>query len=297
MHRYHQQLNRLGRLEKIIFCIDEVYALYGGSIDEPSSKRRDSVMNSIIQFVKDHTTIFPGCLKTVAIVGSKLWPIGNPGDVNDVLTQIYRILPALSPPRVINKENWTRLMAHPLTTDLNHVQDFTATKVQWREYSFDYPQILQRCRSLKKLRISALGKGSFEWAVQEKRMLGLDSSRGLAPLEYVLIESYTMSTNEIDDIAFAFSNTLQSIIVNEEIQPGPHPTIRIGKGWVDLPLLTNLRLNIYRNRLSVDEMILSHCPNLIHIELSDHPNEYSCQDIVPTLPADLRRLVELKLQG
>jgi hypothetical protein len=128
-------------------------------------------------------------------------------------------------------------------------------------------------------------------------MLGLDSSRGLAPLEYVLIESYTMSTNEIDDIAFAFSDTLQSIIVSDDIQPGPHPTIRIGKGWVDLPLLTHLSLYIPRNRLLVDELMLSHCPNLTYVEFSDHLDEYSCQDIVPTLPVHLGQLMELKLQG
>ncbi|KAF9901393.1 hypothetical protein EC991_006213 [Linnemannia zychae] len=297
MDRYREQINRLERLEKIEFKFDDVYTSYEGRSDGSSTERKESKIEAVVQFVMDHTRIFPGCLKVVTVDDSRLWPKCQYTNFEDVQSRIYRLLPPMPPPTEINKDSWMKLMAQPLTTDLGRVQTFTASQEQWQNPVYDYGLIFQRCRDLRSLNVSAPGRGTFEWAVQEKRLLDLGGTRRLVPLEHVHITDYTLLSDEVNDIAFAFSDTLQSITVHDIIQPGPFPTIWIGKGWVDLPLLTQLSLDIRRNRLVVDEMMLFHCPSLTHLDLMDITEEYRAQDIIPSLPAHLGQLEDLKLQG
>ncbi|KAF9130236.1 hypothetical protein BGX30_013593 [Mortierella sp. GBA39] len=76
-----------------------------------------------------------------------------------------------------------------------------------------------------------------------------------------------------------------------EIQGSHLPrSIEIGRGWVDMPVLTNLVIEAHRHRLLIDQMLLFHCPNLTTVHLSDNTRTYQCQDIIPALPAQLEKV-------
>ncbi|KAF9118930.1 hypothetical protein BGX30_004204, partial [Mortierella sp. GBA39] len=153
----------------------------------------------------------------------------------------------MPPPTVLSRHNRARLMHHPLATNLRYVEAIVAGYGQWREPVFEYSQLLRRCRNLKTLEMIPLSKGSFKWAVQEKATHAECGS--LVPLQRVHIQEYHSFTDEINDIAFAFSNTLQFIRVDDIVQGEGDPTVRIGQGWVDMPKLTHLTLSIRKSRL------------------------------------------------
>ena len=123
------------------------------------------------------------------------------------------------------------------------------------------------------------------------------SARRLIPLQRVYISGYTPSTDELDDIAFAFSDTLHTIDLTAPIRVGNTEAIRIGRGWVDLPRLTRIRLDGRRLRLEIDQLLLAHCPNVTDVKFKDGTQTYRCQDIVPSSPSHLGRLEELRLDG
>ncbi|KAG0063257.1 hypothetical protein BGZ89_009997 [Linnemannia elongata] len=293
--RYLHVVNRLGRLESVYVSIDEVYESGHLRMDKSTKPLRDKAMRTLVQFVEDHIRLFPGRLRAVNIHDSPMWPRSHSTNFEDVELQIYPQLPPMPPPTVLNRHNWMRLMNHPLATNLRHVETIVVDNEQWQGPVYEYSQLLRRCRNLKSLEMTPLSKDSFKWAVQEKALLSESDSQ--VPLRRVHIQDYHSFTDEIDDIAFAFSNTLYFIRVDDIVQNGDAPTIRIGQGWVDMPKLTYLTLDIRRNRLIIDPLLLAHCPNLVFLDLMDITTSYRCTDIVSTLPAQLGQLSELKLQG
>ncbi|KAK3845491.1 MAG: hypothetical protein J3R72DRAFT_418520 [Linnemannia gamsii] len=120
-----------------------------------------------------------------------------------------------------------------------------------------------------------------------------------------VVGRYDLNTDDLDnldDIAFAFSQSLRYLKVDVPTQGylnllnAPKP-LHLGRGWVDLPLLTSLCLYVYSYRLVVDPPLLSRCLNLAHLWLDDSSLEYSWQDLVPCQPARLGRLDILSLCG
>ncbi|KAG0372749.1 hypothetical protein BGX24_012636 [Mortierella sp. AD032] len=246
------------RLEEVL-----VYESYDGEFSAASKIRQDEAMLALIHFVEEHTRLFKGVLKYV-----------------------------------LNWENWMRLMTHPATTGLRHVQAINAKGDHWKDALRDCPQFLQRCRTLKLLDMIVVGNGEFDWAIQEKRLARLGGSNSLVPLEQVTLRDYNSFTNEADDIAVAFSDTLQSltVLVTTEVE-GPSPTISIGQDWTNMPALTHLTLDACKYQLLVDQMLFAHCPSLTQVSLTDNTTTYHCQDIVPNLPGHLERITDLKLEG
>ncbi|KAK5821418.1 hypothetical protein F5H01DRAFT_411196 [Linnemannia elongata] len=110
---------------------------------------------------------------------------------------------------------------------------------------------------------------------------GLDAAVGASRDDgfgKVWIYDCNSSTDEADDIAFAFSDTLKDLHISAtsaDIQDSPLPrTIEIGRGWVDMLVLTELRIAAYNLRLLIDQMLLSHCPNLTTVHLYDVSGYY-----------------------
>ncbi|KAG0282049.1 hypothetical protein BGZ96_000885 [Linnemannia gamsii] len=298
--RYVEAIDRLGRLERIDVCIDEVYEDGNRLVDEPTRQCKEKAMGTLLHFVENHGRLFVGRLRAVNI-GDRLmvnkqyiapiWRRGYETDFEDVQLQIHRLLPPMPPPTILNESNWARLMMNPLTTNLRYVEQITARQEQLSEPHFDYPRLFQRCRALKALCIPTMGKGSFKWAVQEKKSVGGEPG-DLVPLEKLQMQIYDALTDDVDDIAFAFSKTLQSIYIRDVAQS---LTIRIGQGWVDMPKLTHLCIHVRMNRLLLDSLLLAHCPNLIEVDVMDNTEEYQCSDIVSLVPAQLGQLTNLKL--
>jgi hypothetical protein len=294
--RYLEVIDRLGRLERIEVTIDEVYEHGNLLVDEATRLCKEKAMRTLVRFVENHGRLFAGRLRAVNISDNYMWNKVYCTRIEDVQLQIDRQLPPMSPPAFLNKSNWTRLMTHPLTTNLKYVERINIKLERFSEPHYEDLLIFQRCRALRSLDITPVGKGSFKWAVREKESAGGESG-DLVPLERLSIQSYHSLTDEVNDIAFAFSNTLQHIRIDDTVQDGPAPTIRIGQGWVDMPKLTHLTMHIRMNRLLLDPLLLAHCHSLVDVDLMDSTLSYLCSDIVPMLPAQLGQLSMLKLQG
>ncbi|KAF9922424.1 hypothetical protein FBU30_007446 [Linnemannia zychae] len=206
--------------------------------------------------------------------------------------------------------------------------------------------ILQHCRSLKNLKVQSLGNGGFRWAVDEKDKFAefcangflsnvrkvdeQDSSplhsiksanndtqssiqleqwrRGLIPLKHIELNGRAqILTDEIDDILFAFNQTLQDLSVESYVYSNGPQYFTIRKfGWINLPALTQLSLNIYSVRLCIEysEFFLN-CPNIETLSLVDGTLDYQHVEILdylrslPSSPASISitRLESLFLKG
>ncbi|KAG0210520.1 hypothetical protein BGX33_004837 [Mortierella sp. NVP41] len=344
LERYSHVMDRLGSLEHLRFSLDVVasYDYYYDEDDEDDNgndiisaefrialqARRAELSQAMVQFVKDHTRLFPGRLRTVASSDSEMWPDLKQACPEETELEILQMLPPLKKPTSLTTENSLHFSVHLKSTDLCHVReipDFHSSSFNpWFGTLRDNRQFLQRCRALRSLSMDTLGQGTFKWAVQEKReledlgnnttsnihkrgqgILSLEELRpaylkhGLVPLEDVCISEVDEPlTDEIDDVAFAFSQTLQSFIVTpsyEQLQP-PR-SLHVGQGWVDLPALTYLSIDMRWNQLIVDQHLLNRCPSLKDVTLADNTSRYQCEDIVTCLPADVTSLKTLNLTG
>ncbi|KAG9069469.1 hypothetical protein KI688_010372 [Linnemannia hyalina] len=321
IERYHKVVGRFKNLERLVFAISETFEDPFGEIDDSiddsidddfhidtwdwrsSKQRRDKAIQDQTQFVSEHVRLLKGRLKFFGCLEGNVWQM----------------------PTYLGWPNWLHFSAHPLSTDLAHVQNLTSHGLpeSWDDLVCSNQSILQRCRALKHLEMYKPRAGMFKWAVQEKsymekavrdtatynsyggrRSLAQDDTlqtaqwnHGLVPLQHVTVSlSHESSTGDIDDIVHAFDQTLEVLDVTLTSLDSMVPCL--GQGWVDLPVLTTLHVVTYwAERLVVDSQLLTHCPNLIDLRLEDASQEYSCQDIVPYLPAQLRRLGHLHLSG
>ncbi|KAK3824137.1 MAG: hypothetical protein JOS17DRAFT_752075 [Linnemannia elongata] len=329
------RLKNLEKVHFLLLEIREDEFNYGGdNVDDVTEQLERRIRQDVVQFVQDHARHFPGRLKTVVCFeGDSLWCDG--AFVKGLKTDIYRIIPPLAGPTHLGKDNWIRFQANPDTTDVMKVQRINGRELPdtWIETLLDDRPLLERCRGLKYLEIATSQHDVFDWAVQERcdreeglgRIIaasnthygqgslqapGTSRPSGLVPLEQVDLtlflspptnntETHTAHHSAIDSLAFAFSQTLRRLTVSTPYQ---EPTIdqlhlHIGRGWFDLPVLTHLELKIAVNRLVVDPLLLTYCPNLTHLRMTDYTKEYNCQDIVPCQPADPSGLQILKLSG
>ncbi|KAG0061541.1 hypothetical protein BGZ89_011370 [Linnemannia elongata] len=328
--RYTEVVSRLKRLRRIRFYMDEVFDYDGeeeeygpGDVRGSGTEDQNVVMQALFQFVVEHIRLFKGCLRVV-----QFSPSGQDNDFFEETSvpwetqlAIFRLLPALEKPMWLRSDNWMQFATKPLVTDLEHVEYISnLTPVSlWFDMVRPHRQFLQGCRSLKQLCMVSLGQGSFNWAAQEKRDMETrhgrinkevpstlqgprtaDAEHGLVPLEVVkLFEHAEPHTDELNDIAFAFSQTLVSIDFHSASLEifDPSRSIHLGQGWITLPRLKRLALIGDAGRIVVDRALFTHCPNATHVEINDGTEEYHCQDIVPCLPAALPNLRNLCLRG
>ncbi|KAF9547638.1 hypothetical protein EC957_007995 [Mortierella hygrophila] len=268
---------------------------------------------------------------------------------DEVQFRILQLLPPLRRPSVLCEENWMQFLAHPRATDLGAVQKidayFESGNSEAYERLIENRGFLQRCRRLRTLSMGSLGKGAYRWAVEEKKAYLENNSggsinyndkrqesslwqkdkiedrhlylrHGLVPLEIAYIsgseELPLEITDEINDIAYAFSETLTTLnlsipnsfdksILNNGDEPTSMWTIRIGRGWVDLPNLRDLYIDArVVARLVLDPELLVHCPNLVSLSLYDDATiDYSLEEAIRNewFPALLSKCDSMTLQG
>lgn len=303
-------------------------------VDDVTEQLERTIQQDVVQFVQDHARLFPGRLKTVICFETDShW--SDQAFVNGLQAEIYRIIPPLVGPTHLGKDNWARFRANPGATDVTKVHTINGRELPdtWIETLLDDRPLLERCRGLKYLEIATSQQDAFDWAVQERREReeshgriitagnmhygqgslptpGTGQPSGLVPLEQVdftlLLGPPTNNStthitqhSAIDSLAFAFGQTLRKLIVSTPYQERTIDQLHlhIGRGWVDLPALTHLELKMAVNRLVVDPLLLTYCPNLAHLRMTDYTKEYSCQDIVPCQPADPSGLQILRLSG
>ncbi|KAF9901392.1 hypothetical protein EC991_006212 [Linnemannia zychae] len=318
--RYMDAVSRLGRMEHLRFNLDESFKEKHRATD--ASDRAIKSMQTMVPFIKEHQRLFNGQLKSVSVCDDLKWHKTSALCPREILWQVAQASPSLRCLRHLSPVNWLQLAGHPLSTDLSHVVSLTSRQhtAELFDSLVSVQEILSRCRSLKEVSVLSTGKDGFKWAVQEKKAMldrlcrngeggqlllqestvsshfeSYQDTHGLVPLSSIHIEEFS-AVEEIDDIAFAFSQTLKSLTVLKYSNIF-QPTQPIGQGWVDLPLLTKLIIRGYWNRLEIDRDLLSHFPNLVCLELVDDSTDYDSSNFTPCFAASLTSLERLELTG
>lgn len=324
LDRFSNNMTSFGSLEHVEFILDEVidnhWERYSGvtqEIEIQSEARQAEILAAMVQFIREHTQRFPGRLRTVLCSNGGLWCDLDQKWPEENRSEILRLLPPLRRPVTLDRDNVQHITLHLDETDLRCVQNIKCH----RSFSFgawfaafkDNRHLLQRCRALKNLEMDALGPGTFKWAVQEKKSLKSrqdisyqDKSRlayqclerDLVPLERAHVKEGAGEplTDELDDITFAFSQTLKSLKFSSFYLPSiPSRSIHLGQGWVELPSMEHI--SVFARQLSVDRHFFKLCPNLKSARLYDGDGQNCRQEITTCLPADLPQLESLCLIG
>ncbi|KAK3826441.1 MAG: hypothetical protein J3R72DRAFT_528613 [Linnemannia gamsii] len=101
-----------------------------------------------------------------------------------------------------------------------------------------------------------------------------------------------MPSPALDAMVVAFSQTLKYLQV-ENLQGADHAeTIGFGRGWTDLPVLSQLQLRAPRHRLALDSLLLTQSPSIMFVTLKDETFEHSGKDAAQWLPAQLPNIVK-----
>ncbi|KAK5821480.1 hypothetical protein F5H01DRAFT_319018 [Linnemannia elongata] len=252
--------------------------------------------------------------------------------------EILRALPPPNRLRVISPTKWTWISHHLHRTDMSRVRliDWLPAFPDdpgWvaKSKRFKPQRLLRWCRALESLAMERPYKGCFDWAVEEKRdleRLGKDAmgirvhcgnksdasepgdeqddesfhpdyfTHGLVPLAKVHFKRCFMPSPDLDALIYAFSQSLESLMISDLRVPHTLQMIHLGCNWVDLPLLRHLEVHVSFPCLVLDQLFFTRFPSLRTLKLLDNStSKYSCKDIVPCYAADLSRVETLILGG
>ncbi|KAF9126198.1 hypothetical protein BGW39_006808 [Mortierella sp. 14UC] len=312
---YLEVVGRFKNLERLRFMThtpfegplsdDDYHASNNSATRTPTATHNGKAIQGMFWFVQEHTRLFPGRLKTVLCLEDFWGPDWRerPGLRNLIWEDICRLLPPLHKPTSLGVENWVQFLAHARTIDLTDVNEFSSWNLpeDWYGRSSAYfdkddkeRSVLQRCRKLKKLNLRVFYEGMFKWAVQEKKNM-VESLVSLERINVDDSEIANVDSSDLDDIVFAFSQTLTSLSIK---QLSFSDTNILGQGWVELPTLTHLCLTADTRRIVLDPQVYACLPNLVSIQLSDPTLHYRCQHIVPYSPGNqLTKFESLQLEG
>ncbi|KAK3821496.1 MAG: hypothetical protein J3Q66DRAFT_386327, partial [Benniella sp.] len=299
--------------------------------DQQRSKleaERDRLFITMVDFVRQHASIHKHVLRHVVIPDSYQLPGTSRRSTVDVQFEILFLLPPLQNPQVINNSNWLEFVARLPDTNLNYLESITLTTSimieQAEEVSrllSDQLPLLQRCRALKHLAMETQGPGMFQWAVREKKQKdaghqqGRNVDRQLGSCQYgcnnnlVALRSIQLihksplgPVQELNDIAFAFSDSLEEMAATEKWDGnvmavlGNAPRVVLGEGWT-LPRLRVLDFEALSYQLYFDLDTLQQFSALESLRLMDRIMEYNQREIQPWPSVSLPHLQKLDLMG
>lgn len=315
--RYLAVVSRFQSLSFVNFVIDIAVDYQPGAIARMAQQSPDLVQEfqqttdqlfeNAARFVEENVRLFGKQLRQVECPelydGHYLQQYPKP-----IMTRIMRALPALDNPRHLHERNWLQFVFHLESTCLDNVRTVTAPsdELRWQTELMQAGEYLPRCRSLKTLQLPYFAPGTFRWAVDEKNRQVLDHERNLVPLRSVSIIQFNSNpVLEIDDIAYAFSDTLEEFTYNcnhldEENEETWNPipqTFTAGYKWTTMPVLKSLSILMDNHVLALDPHTLALCPALQTIDISDYKQNFSPETRVWTEPLQLPGLTRIKLQG
>lgn len=309
--RYLDNIHRLGKLTHVRFNVDNTTVYHfntDGTLFQLIGEHKNNSAQAMIAFVKEHQRMFKDRLKVVSINDVGNWHMSSRLCSKNIQMEVARAAPPLSRPRHLTAVNWDQFAAHPHSTELAYVREIRCRLPvrEWFDGPVDIQEMLRRCRSLQTLDVASLGRDAFKWAVRDRKFQDeQDPSASrqiqptpLPPLATVTIDNFD-TVEEINDLAFAFSQTLQSFVVLCLTRSTFSLTSpRFGHGWVDLPLMTSINFQGYWDRVILDQDFFIHCPNVGILHIVDNTTQYLLQDIGPPCrPAQLARLETLHLCG
>jgi len=293
-------------------------------------RERDRFFRGMMEFVRQHTSIHKNVLRNVRIP----YPTDIHGTDQQSHPDVYYAIKSLLPPfpnsRTIHT-NWIELLARHTDSDLCRLESVSATTFdrEWQdeelsEFLSRYSPLLPRCRALKHLSANTLGPDMFQWAVLEKKQKEAEQQQesimgqhlsswyqrhhasDLVPLQSVTIfnEKPSPLGQELNDIAFAFSDSLETMSVYDRArgasmfvdQTTASPVVSHGKGW-HLPHLRILCFDISNMKLHFDMDSLQRCRSLESLDMRDDVVTYRHRDISSWLVVRLPRLKKLDLKG
>ncbi|KAK3821610.1 MAG: hypothetical protein J3Q66DRAFT_333763 [Benniella sp.] len=341
IERYIEHMDQLKSLSKVLFKVEKkVYTSEFYYMDISQEKReqlrkeleseRDRLFEVMIQFIQQHTSIHKNVLQYVEVPDHYVLPKTNQYSNEDVQFKVLSLLPPLHNPRSINKDNWSRLLARLSDTNLDNVESIKLSRFGWtisEEKTLhilnSQPPFLPRCRSLKQLEIETMGPDMFHWAVLEKKQKEAKHRQesimsqhlsswqhvhhnNLVPLQSVkLIHKTPLEPiQELNDIAFAFSDTLEECIVNDKwdnsrtvsTDLGTAPRVVHGHGWT-LPRLRVLDFEAFYSQAHFDLDSLQRFCNLESLRLTDMITTYTHRDIRSWPSVNFPHLKKLDLVG
>ncbi|KAG0036724.1 hypothetical protein BGZ83_003631, partial [Gryganskiella cystojenkinii] len=189
--RYLDSIERFQSLKSVTFIMDELLTLppplffngppvapngrYSQQLEEGLS-RQNHQFTSMIEFVRLHSLLFRGQLRTADYsVDYESCPYRRPMErPHEILDTMKDYLPPLDKPRSVSPGNWQQISRKIHATDLSCVEEFdlrfTSDRGQAERTLFEKdPHLLERCRALKSLSLSnPLDTGSFSWAKEER---------------------------------------------------------------------------------------------------------------------------------
>ncbi|KAF8947960.1 hypothetical protein BGZ47_007098 [Haplosporangium gracile] len=316
MDRYLAVVGRLPVLSQICFEQGTEAQFIARSDEE-----KQGMWQRMVVFVERHTELF-GTLREIdypACPQSMRWPL-------------WRALPVVLDPRVIEATNWLRFHAQTDRTRLDHVLSiqiptgcfsFLQSYLKTMEQSEPY---LHRCRGLQRYEMPFLGVAvdSFEWAVKEKQDAGYTrqdpntptptipsiSSLSISDLNTsnhrsrVMVKHIKVQANVrvldswLEDVVFAFSESLETLFARDDVS-NPQLCGTLVTRW-NLPRLRQLEIQRRRRSLRFDTGMLVHSPLLEELVLRDHIihlDDFAWDITVLQEPLRLPRLRILRLKG
>ncbi|KAG0073699.1 hypothetical protein BGZ90_011376 [Linnemannia elongata] len=303
VQRYHNVLHRLRNLKRIHFVKDLNMGCrkcgYGRLTDIQTSTTKEA-NDSIARFFEDYALLFPDHRlegTTCSIPGYHGHDRHN-GKLNPPLRDLVdkEILRALPPPnrlRVISPTKWTWISHHLHRTDMTRVR-----LIDWLPAFPDDPGWVAKSKRFKPQRLlrcdaSEPGDGQDDESFHPDYF-----THGLVPLAKVHLKRCFMPSPDLDALIYAFSQSLESLMISDLRVPHTLQMIHLGRDWVNLPLLRHLEVHVSFPCLVLDQLFFTRFPSLRTLKLLDNStSKYSCKDIVPCYAADLSQVETLILGG
>ncbi|KAK3808077.1 MAG: hypothetical protein J3R72DRAFT_481118 [Linnemannia gamsii] len=284
LRRYHNNVDRLEKLEYLSVNFDLVFyckCCPDTPEAEPWRQRKEETLRLLLQFVKDHVKIFPGRLKVVNTFRTDYWAQSCPG------TRCRGI-------NGIDVHSLVRGCFDWAAREKKDLEIFSQGQGQGQDRG----------------RFAASGSSnSFITRIRHQSIFSeipspsqpAWSKYGLANLRYIRLQEYRIPSRDLGTIATAFSHSLIYIHIRNILVPNDAQMmhIHLGRDWPNMPLFTHLELQtrIHQNRIALDPRLFARCPSMRFINIKDETFEYSKQEIVLWLPADLPEVKTVCLRG
>ncbi|KAK9766798.1 hypothetical protein K7432_003850 [Basidiobolus ranarum] len=255
---------RLSSLRRIEFC------RYSADIFSCANDQNIVTIKDAIEFVKIHVETFGDILTEIKVPDfSSLDYNGIPSDI-----QILDIINILKQPQVIelgDSYNVCQYLQGPSTDYLRVFSGpFSCENGELRDWDWNPASLFQRCPKLENVSFKSLQSNSFKWAVERRYLCinsGTVSDSKLPPLQYVNVKcQHCAALPMVQDILYAFRNTVKSIVAIETEFSGLNPE-PLCWDW----LLPNLvQIHISGADLSLFEIeALNLCSSLEDLNLTD----------------------------
>ncbi|KAF9584139.1 hypothetical protein BGW38_007449 [Lunasporangiospora selenospora] len=239
-------------------------------------------------FIKQHSETFKDILRTVDVFHTKTHMTYETTCTVPQLVELLGLLPPLKNPRHLDQSSILHFLVHADKTNLDYINSISIPRYAGLgivDMLSTNPPFLHRCRRLRHLQIPVTSPDMFKWAVKERTLWNDSLRRDISsddgedrentqlnissvlektqqqhplvgpPIQLTsikLLELNELNLRSIDDVIFAFGNTLRDLSFLQEwfehIRPMKEDEMQdvvvIDQKWMDrLPHLRRIRID------------------------------------------------------